>query len=471
LPRLQFSISSNQRRNRLKIDKKSFSRLHADELKYDIECTFSKSEIDKLAKETGFVERRRKLSATDLVSTLMFSCYNQAQTSLEDIAADLHQHFAIDISKEAIHKRFTNQGVHFLKELIKQQLSRHFTPSHELSSASHFTCIKIKDSTKFSLPNTYNDEYPGFGNFSKKNGLMQIQYEYDLLSGQWEELMLTNRSRNDQKDSNQTIDAITEGGLHIRDLGYITPTYLKAVIAKAAYFLNRLPPQATIYTSKKKEMNWKAIDRKFKRLGISTFTMDAFIYEKHTIPCRLVIERLDEKGYEKRLKHALKSAKSRKVGLSENHRIRCRYNTFITNIEQKKLAVESIRKTYYLRWQIELVFKSWKSFFEIDKVKKVKRERLECQLLAQLLWILVNWKLFNICNHYIQKHQPNQGVSVLKFFKRCRSFSHSLRNVLLAPNTIDLWLENIFLPAIYNTLSEAPSGKITHYQVIYQCLS
>jgi len=32
--------------------------------------------------------------------------------------------------------------------------------------------------------------------------------------------------------------------------------------------------------------------------------------------------------------------------------------------------VAVVRKTYYLRWQIELVFKTWKSFFHIDKIKK-----------------------------------------------------------------------------------------------------
>ncbi len=401
----------------------------------------------------------------------MFSTCNQAQTSLEDIAADLHLNFAIDISKEAVHKRFTQQGVTFLQELIKEQLSSQFTSSAKLSTASHFTCIKIKDSTRLSLPDDYNGDYPGFGNFSKTNGLMQIQYEYDLLSGQWKDLMLTNRSRNDQKDSNETIESITKGGLHIRDLGYITPTYLKAIIDKSAYFLNRLPPQANIYTSENKEVSWKEIDRRFNRLGISTSALDVFIYEKHKIPCRLVVERLNDREYEKRLKKARQSAKSRKVNISEVHKIRCRYNTFITNVEQQYLPVENIRKAYYLRWQIELVFKSWKSFFEIDQVKKVRKERFECQLLTQLLWILVNWKLFMTCNKYIQTYQPDQGLSVLKFFKRCRSLSPTLRKVLIDPKSMNLWIENVFLPAIYNTACQAPKGKITHYQVIQQCLS
>lgn len=72
----------------------------------------------------------------------------------------------------------------------------------------------------------------------------------------------------------------------------------------------------------------------------------------------MIIEWVGNYKYRKRLHKAAESAKSRGVGVSDDHK---------------------------MRWQIELVFKSWKSFFEINKVKKVKKERMECQLLAKLI--------------------------------------------------------------------------------------
>lgn len=436
-------------------------------MQFLIEDRFSETKVNELAKETGFVKRNRKLTATHLVNTLMFTSTNQAHTSLEDMAADLHQQFAIDISKEALHKKFTQQGVELLKKLIESQISTHFSSQVDSSLCAHFSAIKLKDSCRFSIPTTYNGAYPGFGNFSKKNGVMQWQYEYDLLQGSWQYLELTSIKRNDQKDSKETIDLITKSSLNIRDLGYITPSYLQAIIKKEAFFLNRIPPKASIYDPvNKKQITWKDIGRKFNKTKAAALELDILLYEKYLIPCRLIIEKLDDKAYKKRLKKAENSAKSRGVGLSDEHKIRCRYNTFITNVDKKILPIEKIRKAYYLRWQIELVFKTWKSFFEIDCVKKVKKERLECQLFAQLLWILVNWQLFNVCNQYVKGHNRKQGVSLLKFFKRCLSFSFSLRWVILQPDTIDHWLAQVFLPAIYNTACEAPRGKITHYQVI-----
>ena len=454
-------------RNTLKIDSKSFIDRHANDLKFAIEDSFARDKVNRLAKQSGFMSRNRKLSATQLVNTLMFSSCNQAHTSLEDMAADLHQQFDIDISKEALHKKFTQQGVQFLKELLQVQISKQFSSQIDPALCTHFSAIKLKDSCRFSIPTTYHGSYPGFGNFSLKNGVVQWQYEYDLLRGNWEYLELTSIRKNDQKNSNETLDLITKASLNIRDLGYITPNYLQAVVKQDAFFLNRIPPQASIYNPvSKKQITWKDLHRKFNKTKAATLELNVLLYEKHLIPCRLIIEKLNDEGYRKRLKKAQNSAKSRGVGLSDDHRIRCCYNTFITNVGKKNLPAVKIRKAYYLRWQIELVFKTWKSFFEIDRVKKVKKERLECQLFSQLLWILVNWQLFNACNQYLKENNHKQRTSLLKFFKRCLSFSFSLRWVILNPDSIDHWLEQVFLPAIYNTACEAPRGKITHYQAI-----
>ena len=431
-----------------------------------IERNFSSERINELARQTGFVKRSRKLAACDFVNTLMFSSANQATTSLPDMTADLSQQFSIDISKEGLHKKFSAEGVVFLKELLKMQLSQQVSLQEHTDLKKYFTPINIKDSSKFSLPDIYNGAYPSFGNFSKTNGLMNLQYEYDLMSGKWIALELTSVKRNDQQDSKQTIDSLKQGELYIRDLGYITPTYLKAVAEREAYFLNRLPPQANIYTVENKPMDWQKVTRKFKKAGIRTLDLDVLIYQRELLKCRLVIEMVTDNEYRKRLRQAECSAKKHGVGLSKVHKLRCRYNAFITNVNREILPIEKIRKTYYLRWQIELIFKTWKSFFEINKVKKVKKERLECQLLAKLIWVLLNWQLFRCCNNYIKMQDSRSGISALKFFKRCISFSNTLRLVVLTGMAISDWLRKIFLPLIENTGCEAPAGKTTHYQTI-----
>lgn len=429
--------------------------------------------MEELAHKTGFVSRCRKLTGSGFVNTLMFSSYSQMKTSLPDYTEDLAKNFGIAMSREALHKKFNPKAVEFMKEVLKLQISKQFKLEDNDGLRSCFQAVNIKDSSKFSLPTNYDNQYPGFGNFSKKNGLMNIQYEYDLLSGNWISLELTSIKKNDQLDSKETIDKIAKGELYVRDLGYITPIYLKAVLDKEAYFLNRLPTNISVYDLKGHRIDWKKIDGQFNKTNVSSVEMEVKIYEKEMLGCRLIIERVGDLEYKKRLDKATKSAKSQGVGVSDAHKLRCRYNTFITNVAKEILPFEKTRKTYYLRWQIELVFKTWKSFFEINKVKKVKKERMECQLLAKLIWILLNWRLFQTCNSYLRTVKAGIGISTIKFFKRCLKFSESLRKVVIEVLSIENWLLDEFLPLIDYTFCEAPKNKITHYQILKEniCLS
>ncbi|RWS38081.1 IS4/IS5 family transposase, partial [Bacillus mycoides] len=64
-------------------------------------------------------------------------------------------------------------------------------------------------------------------------------------------------------------------------------------------------------------------------------------------------------------------------------------NVYITNLSTENVPTEHIHDLYSLRWQIEILFKTWKSFFQIDKCKEIKKERLECHLYGQLISILL----------------------------------------------------------------------------------
>ena len=88
----------------------------------------------------------------------------------------------------------------------------------------------------------------------------------------------------------------------------------------------------------------------------------------------------------------------------------------ITNAHEDIMPLAEASMFYRLRWQIELIFKTWKSLASIDKVKKIKKERFECQLYARLIWILLNWKIYQAIDYCIKKLAPKEGCSVQKFF-------------------------------------------------------
>ncbi|EJV56792.1 hypothetical protein IEM_05104, partial [Bacillus cereus BAG6O-2] len=61
----------------------------------------------------------------------------------------------------------------------------------------------------------------------------------------------------------------------------------------------------------------------------------------------------------------------------------------------------------------QILFKTWKSFFEIDECKNIKRERLECHLYGQLIGILLcSSTMFQMRQFLLEK--TNQELSEYK---------------------------------------------------------
>jgi IS4 transposase len=119
--------------------------------------------------------------------------------------------------------------------------------------------------------------------------------------------------------------------------------------------------------------------------------------------------------------------KGRQTG--EEYKKRARFNLFITNITEGMLDVEVIVKIYRIRWQIELIFKTWKSVFGLDNIGQMKYERLICILNTRLLLILVNWEMFMVERAY-QYKQTGKLLSIHKCLQTLKDNSAKLRNIL-----------------------------------------
>ncbi|WP_231563719.1 MULTISPECIES: transposase [Anoxybacillus] len=86
---------------------------------------------------------------------------------------------------------------------------------------------------------------------------------------------------------------------------------------------------------------------------------------------------------------AKKRKKKREGAGTPNPRTKKKYHILLTNLPQESFDGQQVYELYSLRWQIELLFKAWKSVFDLAKVKKMKKERFECHLYGTLIAILV----------------------------------------------------------------------------------
>ena len=396
----------------------------------------------------------------------MFNSQQGNLLSLENLAEDFEAEHGVTISKQGLDERFNPQSVSFLKMVLSNMLSTQIQNTLSSPDKVLFTTCRLKDSSRFGLPDEYASIYKGYGGATKSASIISIQHEFDLLSGNQIDLQLTSGCRNDQQDSKESIDNVAKGDLLIRDLGYITTTYLKSVIKNEAYFLNRIPSQVHVYDVKNqhKKIDFEKIFKKMKKYNLPYIELDVTMGKKAKIPCRLIVFLNKESTYKSRLKRTTKNTKSIGCKVSKEQKTKSRLDIYITNTEKEMIKPENIKSIYSLRWQIELVFKTWKSLCKIDKIKKVKIHRFECMLLAGLIWILANWKIFQYINKWFTENVKDKTPSIWKFFKFATKSNLKLRRIIFRNENITPWLELLLSISEKKLYRETKKGDEAHLQ-------
>lgn len=393
----------------------------------------------------------------------MFAHHQGKSLSLNDIRSDLLEEYGVEISKQGIHDRFTAEAVLFFNRILDRLLSAEFNGPGDTGPLSRFGRVRIKDSTKFALPEAFAQKFSGYGGaLANSDAMISIQYEYDLLSGETMDLRLTDGLKNDQSDSRDFTDDIRRDDLFIRDLGYSTLPYLEKVSGEGAFFVSRLPPQASVYVGEEAAgpMDFKKYHDRIRKHNLPHMELEVFVGKTAMLPCRLIIMPVDDATYEKRVRKTAKQAKSTGNNVSEEFRTRSRLNLFITNVDRKDLDTEKVRGVYTLRWQIELLFKVWKSQVRINDVKEMKIERFECQLLSRLIWLLLNWRMFKWLNNEIFR-RGRTLCSVWKFYKYATQVSQKIRKALKDTALMEKTLIRVLEMAPKHFKLEKKKGKLS----------
>jgi hypothetical protein len=433
-----------------------------------IQSALEPGRLSGLARKSGFQQRESKLKPAEFVDMLMFSHFDHSQLSLQECCNELALHHQKPLSKVALHRRFNTGSVEFLKLVLAEQISSKLTLDYPAERWGPFVKVVAHDSCKFVLPKEYMDAYPGYGSFGKESGMMNIQFSYDLKQGNWESLELTKATENDAIHTKKTLERICKGDLHIRDLGFVTQEYLKKIIDKEAFFLNRLNPKCkAVEHDTCSAVDWRKRYKDMLCNGKAYFETMVTIGEgKKAFSCRLVAVLLPEDAYNERVRKAQKQAKNHGHTLTDEYKERCRFSTFITNVGQEIFKIIDIIQLYRLRWQIELMFKNWKSLLDIHRVKVVKKERLECQLLAKLIWILLNWKIFTCIDAFVQKNSSGYACSIWKFFKQARQYASNVRKIVNGGMPFRDWCQLFICPIIKSLLIEPKKGKTPAFDIV-----
>ena len=431
--------------------------------------------MEQLAKETSFVQRESKINGKNFFDIIVFNNEKLKEQSLNDLSIDLTERYGIKITKQSLHNRFNDHAIAFLKKALERLLYQQIDVSPLLTTAKVFNRILIKDSVCFQIDKSLAVSYPGSGG-SGSPAAVRIQFEYDLLKGQINDLSVNAFNDQDTTNSIETLELTQEKDLIIRDLAYMNLSVLKGLIKIGAYFLSRLQYNVIVYEkidNQYAKLDFVKLRNYMKKNKLDVIEKNVYLGHKERLNVRLILHLLPDDVVAERLRKAHKNNKKKgRKQLSKEYKARAALNLFVTNATEDEIPMEKVYSFYRLRWQIELMFKIWKSLCHIDKVKKVKQERLECYIYAKLICIVLTWRMiWAVAKFIFVKHK--KSLSYYKAFKTMlRVKLTELREILFCDvSNISQFMINFYNMSKIKHLLEKKQNEPTSMQILITCLN
>jgi len=349
---------------------------------------------------------------------LFFEASSGESRSLNHLSIEADCVHSVQVTKQGLDRRFTKEAVSFIQSLIQRLFTVKLGGSLDRGWLVPFNRVLIKDGTRFELPEAHQARLPGSGGNASKAGAC-LQLELDIKEGRMLDLTLTPGSRPDIKEVTDRNDELEPNDLVIRDLGYYTFQSFQNIMLQKAFFLSRLHPKTLVFERPDQlcpVLDFGALHHDLQQQGVTRLEKDVFLGREDRIPVRLIIELVPETVYEQRMRKTGKIHQKRKCKTSQEYRDKARFNLYITNAPVDWLPPEMVLQLYRLRWQIELIFKIWKSVIGIHNNRKMKYERWLCQLYMKLLIMLIFWNITMIQRNN-QYHQQGRLISPMKCFQ------------------------------------------------------
>ena len=406
-------------------------------LKADILKILRKDEIEKQARTTGFVERRSPISGTEFLLAMMAGPQACGEATLGELSAFLQSTASVQVTPQALDGRFHDRAVAFLQVCLQKLLASAGAMPHSVAALSRFDHAYLMDSTNFDLSPSLSEVFKGSGGGASKSA-MRIQFALDFCTG------AMYQDIGDVKLSDPpALAGLVQNGkvpmdgntLILADLGYYKAETIADICARPGhFFISKVP-----------------YNRHYNKPNGAPLDLDKILLERPQsfeeivvvggARCRLVASRLDAATAGERIRKAdATSARKQRSGfVADNYRRFLHYSMFLTNLDDE-YRMEQLYVLYRIRWQIELVFKGWKSVLGIDRHRSAKAARVRCEVYGRLIAATVAAVIEGLSAMACQTLVLSRFKTLKAFATRSYEFA---RAVIRGPKTLEKTIDEL----------------------------
>jgi hypothetical protein len=345
---------------------------------------------DRLGRKVGFVQRSGKLNGGSFVQTLVFAFMDKPQATYEDLSQSAAV-AGVEISPQGLEQRFTDEAVELMRQVL-DEAARQIIESRPAAVPvlRRFKGVYLRDSTVVSLPVELAEQYPGVGGSNGQTAAVKLQVRLNFSTGQLEGPVLHSGRTHDQSTPFQDA-ALPPGALALADLGFFNLGQFKQADGQGVYYLSRLKFGTKVYTPEGECLDLVPWLNAQSQIRVD---LPVRVGQQEQLPCRLLAVRVPQEVADQRRRQLHEYARKQQVPLSAERLAWADWTMLITNVPVELLTLPEALILLRVRWQIELLFKLWKSHAHIDEWRSHKSPRILCELFAKLIGVLIlHWIL------------------------------------------------------------------------------
>lgn len=401
---------------------------------------FIGKDVEAVARATGFVQRVSVLGGRGFLRALILGLLEKDELSLGTLA-QVCSDTGIEITPQGLDQRITGKAVAFVKVMFSRAIDmfKNQIPL-PLPILQQFNGIYLTDSSVIALPDTLAEDFAGCGGNGPQASL-KIQLVFEFLCGNLIQVALRPGREPDQS-YREYIQAIPEGALSIVDLGYFVLDAIKAIMyERHAYFLTRYRTHTSLLTPQGTPFNLLERLQSGPREPVA-FPVLMGKQAKHRLPCRLIALPVAQEVADRRRHKARKKSRRQKTTPNNETLALMDWTIFVTNIPDEMLSMQQIAILYSVRWQIELVFKLWKSHCGLRRVAGFRRERVLVELYGKLIGAVLTHFLIAPLR-MPEGMLSNREISPVKVRNIFRRFARELNRGLDCPAKLQIVLADM----------------------------
>ncbi len=419
------------------------------------------------ARSAQFIQRQRQLTGASFVQALVFGFLAKPAASLDQLAqaaatADT------PITPQGLEQRFTPQAAACLQTVLGAAAQQVIAADPvAIPLLQRFTGVYVLDSTVGMLPDALEGEWRGNGGSTAvgTSAALKVQVLWNLTCGSLQHVSLQAGRANDNAAAVQQAD-LPAGALRIADLGYFAVPRIAALSAQQVFVLSRLNTQVALFDAQGQRLSLLEL---LSQAG-PTLDLPVLLGAEQRLPVRLLAVRVPQEVADQRRRRLREEFRAKGKTSSGRLLALAAWTTAVTTVPSEQLSLEEAVVLLRARWQIELLFKLWKSHGQVDEWRSAQPWRILCEVYAKLLAMIVqHWVLLVGC-----WHQPNR--SLVKAAQTVQGYAMALLSALgKSPERVTEILVEVHRcllrtarlnsrkkkPSTYQLLLAAPTGALT----------